>query len=181
MLENWYWVIGFELRWAKYTSLFIWLDINENCFNKLNNTTLSEVYGNITEYMGKGGGQVCWNAHDSEIVKTLQTLFVYFASIFRYTGLQKFVLIIVSALSKLRWYHTGKLIFRGASCLNLDHWNREIASATSFFIPLICCALIWILNWLFSWLKNEVTTLPFCFVFLMFFDCEPMLSDLCIT
>lgn len=56
MLENWYWVIGFELRWVKYIFLFIWFDIIENCFNKLNNIIFFEVYGNIIDYMGKGGG-----------------------------------------------------------------------------------------------------------------------------
>lgn len=53
----------------------------------------------------------------------------------------------------------------GASCLNLDYWNRETASATSFFIPLICCALTWILNWSVFVTKKRSYTIT-----LLFFD-----------
>lgn len=73
-------------------------------------TSLIKHISNKTEYMGKGGAGLLKRTLDSEIIKTLQTLFVYLTSIFRYTQSCK-SLFIVSALSPVGTIQ-GKLICR---------------------------------------------------------------------
>lgn len=78
MLENWNWVIGFELKWANYTSLLIWLDIFENCFEKLNSTTLSKVYGNSTE-----AREPNWSAFERLINTNMPVSYIWIFSFLR--------------------------------------------------------------------------------------------------